>query len=1019
MQAFDVVSDKIKRHLERKQVTYPLDYYLNEILPQGGKPFVENLMKYGCTEKGDRLRMPLWFQEYAELLGDFRVSHTLTFGCSQLGKAQPLDAKVLTPTGWRLMGELAAGDSVIAGDGTATTVIQVFPQGVKDIYKVILDDGSSTECCNDHLWLTQTNDDRRRKVKNLELQPGATRQRDWEPMPDRSRPGKVKTLKEIRETLNVAKANGDLKLSRIGSTVSNHSLPVVKPIQFTKSELPINPYLLGILLGDGYLRTDSICFSTIDPEIVQSVSEMIGSGLSVRHLSRCDYRITSDLRGYHLRRGCHTLMESLNQMGLTGKKSHQKFIPDDYMTASIEDRVALLQGLMDTDGTIANAKSASLSYCSGSFLLISQLRDLVLSLGGLVNPIRSRYPSYTYNGEKRIGAISYNINFRLPNEIEPFKLKRKLKLCRHHDLRKHHRYIKDIAYVGKKEAQCILIDHPSHLYVTDDYIVTHNTLAHTLLNVNTLCTTGLNTVWFYASRESRDGNCAEQFIPAALHWIANVEREKGIQLRSDRDRNLTSRFQIGGATAIFSYTSTSKTSPQRAGVAAVGGAAASVTGNVLFLEERSQMLPGTADPLPRRLDAGKIPTRPIRELGTPGGGLGIEQGLDECRHQFYPHVTCPNCQSLIKLNPKGCLLKQVKGKYLSESGRPVEWHCKDSSNRIDSAYIACYKCNSELTKLAIEQARYYCLNTGVSLRDYLDSLPTDRIAISALRHKVAISISPLLRDVPYNLAAQIIRDGLTCVSTNDWQQQGLGLPSENLSTGITKEKIRDAIEASRPEGSPDFVLAGIDQGRAEDWLVVTEYYLPKDSSLTPIEQANQTIRKIVFASDINRSEIGNYLMKYGVQFGLADSEPDRTSMLKIADRTCLALADQKTTLLDAVKEAVVKDGGNEYPCWFIRNNRFQDEVLNIFLNVAWDGEICARLPRSWKEHLNSQFNYKSPVLHLTAPSIDVQTMKWVRGKNNIDDLFYAMVFCEAAFYIQLNQYLEGLRRPSLAWLNNL
>lgn len=548
---------------------------------------------------------------------------------------------------------------------------------------------------------------------------------------------------------------------------------------------------------------------------------------------------------------------------------------------------------------------------------------------------------------------------------------------------------------------------------------TGKTLANTLLNINTVITTGLNTVWFYASRESRDLNCAEQFLPAAMHWIDNVERDKGIKLRTERDRDLTSRFQIGGATAMFSYTSTSKASPQRAGLASVGGAAASLTANLLFLEERSQMLPGTADPLPRRLDAGKIPTRPIRELGTPGGGLGIEQGFEDCRHHFYPHTNCSKCKTLVKLNPKGCLLKSVKGKYLNESGRAVEWYYKDVTNKVETAYIACTHCQHELDREALQKARYYCLNTGISLRDYLDSLPTQPNIIASLRHKVAISISPLTRDVPYNLAAQLIQSGLTAVSTSDWQQQSLGLPSENLSTGITKEKIRDAIIASRPEGSPDFVLAGVDQGRSEDWLIVVEYYLPKDSSLTPIEQANQTIRNVVFASDVNRSEIAGHLLKYGVSFGLADSEPDRTSMLKLADKTALALADQKATLMDAVKEATVKDGGNEYPCWFIRNNRFQDEVLNIFLNIAYDGEICARLPRSWKDKLKVQHDYRSPILHLTAPSIDVHTMKWQRGRGNVDDLFYAMVFCEAAFYIHFSQHLETLKRPSLSWLSAL
>ena len=86
MLASDLIANKIELHLAKKQIVYPLSYYLNEIIPMGGKPFVENLIKYGCTEKGDRLNLPLWVMEYAELLGDFRVSHILTTGAAQCGK---------------------------------------------------------------------------------------------------------------------------------------------------------------------------------------------------------------------------------------------------------------------------------------------------------------------------------------------------------------------------------------------------------------------------------------------------------------------------------------------------------------------------------------------------------------------------------------------------------------------------------------------------------------------------------------------------------------------------------------------------------------------------------------------------------------------------------------------------------------------------------------------------------------------------------------------------------------------
>lgn len=150
------------------------------------------------------------------------------------GKAQPLDAKLLTPTGWSRMGDIQVGDHVISQDGTPTVVTGVFPQGTKSIYRVVFSDGSTTECCDEHLWLTKNANERQR-----------------------NKAGKVRSLQEIRNS--VLCHNG---------TRRNHHIPMCEPISFEQdNELPLDPYLLGVLLGDGSFR-HQLKISTADQEII-------------------------------------------------------------------------------------------------------------------------------------------------------------------------------------------------------------------------------------------------------------------------------------------------------------------------------------------------------------------------------------------------------------------------------------------------------------------------------------------------------------------------------------------------------------------------------------------------------------------------------------------------------------------------------------------------------------------------------------------------------------------------------
>lgn len=509
------------------------------------------------------------------------------------------------------------------------------------------------------------------------------------------------------------------------------------------------------------------------------------------------------------------------------------------------------------------------------------------------------------------------------------------------------------------------------------------TLFHSLLLSYCLTNGGLNTLWSYDLQLSRDIQVPSNFRPVIERWM----KAKGIKKVNNDAKNNTI-YQVSGATAQFVYVSTSKVK-EGEGSAAAGGIAVGVSRDILFKEERSQYPPGAADPLNRRLDAGRLPSRPIRELGTPGGGNGIEAEIEVADYQFYPHYKCSVCGVSAPLHPKGCLLKKYQGEYLSKTGRPLNWHVDDDNKTV----FACSNCGAYLNDETRKSAYFKCLKTGITLREFLDKLPFEE---PSERIKAGIILSPLLRIRSPSLPSEMVEEGLNTFNTEDWQQQVLGLPSESNSTAVTLEMFKVAIGKPRITTKADITIAGGDQGRSEDWLWVCEYYLPKDDNLSIAQIIEQTTRHVLFGGDIMRGEVPDTLKYLGVNFGLYDNEPDRSSIAQLCDVTCLEMADQKTGLVDAVSEGIVRDGGSEYPCWKIRNEKFLKQVLSSFLLEKF------HLPPEWEKWVGNK-SERSPMLHLTSPSFNPATGKWKRGKNNLDDLYYAAMFCEAAFFIWMTQ----------------
>jgi len=364
-------------------------------------------------------------------------------GYAGTGKAQPLHSKILTPNGWTTMGEIKPGDSVISGDGNPTNVMGVFPQGIREIFKVEFSDGSSTECCGEHLWTVKNYINRNYRNKK-----GDKVDRPWSIMP--------------------LDALHDLKyLDRL-----NYNIPLVGMIEYNNIEdLLVDPYLMGLLLGDECIsQHHAVNFSSIDAELVEAVDELAPDGCT---FSKYSTSSSGHVEGRIVFKGGikNPLLESNRFLGIQGLDSKNKFIPDVYLRSKSINRIALLQGLLDTDG---NCSKTNLTYSTSSKKLRDNVIELVRSLGGIAT-WSSKLPRYTYKDRNLTGSIAFTVFINLPADIKPFRLKRKVQAYKYHTKYTPVRYITNIATVGKMECQCIMVDHPDHLYVTDDFIVTHNT----------------------------------------------------------------------------------------------------------------------------------------------------------------------------------------------------------------------------------------------------------------------------------------------------------------------------------------------------------------------------------------------------------------------------------------------------------------------------------------------------------------------------------------------------------------
>lgn len=374
------------------------------------------------------------------------------------GKANRNGTLVRTLNGWTPIEQLKVGDKVMGETGEFHNVTGVYPQGLKDIYRFTFRDGRTIDACKDHLWF----------VKYCPKGTG------------------FHIRKEVLSTAELLEFQENIK-----SRLTRFYIPVIENRVYEPNvDLPIDPYLLGVLLGDANIRTSRIVIEKPLEDLHDVIDDILNkNGIVHRRVVYFKQQKKANGEIYEkkiiqtvINRNAGNIanikfFDELDRMGLLGKLSSTKYIPDVYMTAGTEQRLELVRGLMDTDGYPRKNGGFEIGFVSEK--LSVQTRELLFSLGCSVK-MYMKIPKFTYRGERRIGQEYYRMSVRSRNTSELFKIPSKRNRARTGTQysRDFHLRIERIEKLPEQDyATCISVDNPTRLYIAENYIVTHNTLC--------------------------------------------------------------------------------------------------------------------------------------------------------------------------------------------------------------------------------------------------------------------------------------------------------------------------------------------------------------------------------------------------------------------------------------------------------------------------------------------------------------------------------------------------------------
>lgn len=353
--------------------------------------------------------------------------------------------------------DIEVGDSVFDENGMPTKVLGVFPQGMQHAYEVTFKDGTSVVCNDEHLWAARTVTAHHKGY-----------------------PYRVHTLSDM-----VARGIVSVRQSgpRRGLRLYRWYVPCGKAVERDAVDFKLDPYVVGVLLGDGCLRDPQLSVSSNDEFVVSKVSSLLDAAGYERNEHNYTWHFLrqnpTSRNKFIMTRELVDLLPDGSQ--LAGHKSLDRRIPFEYFLGSIEQRYALLQGLMDTDGCITGNGRLNCSFATNNRLLANDVRQLAASLGihtTLTCQVRDDgvHANPEYEVYFIISDDDKHMLFTLPRHLE------KIDKFRRSD-RKFNKHYDDICITDVKdlhaeyEMTCLYVDSPSHLFqVTENHIVTHNTM---------------------------------------------------------------------------------------------------------------------------------------------------------------------------------------------------------------------------------------------------------------------------------------------------------------------------------------------------------------------------------------------------------------------------------------------------------------------------------------------------------------------------------------------------------------
>lgn len=448
------------------------------------------------------------------------------------GKLLALDTPIFTPEGWRTMGELCVGDRVYDEQGQPCNVTAIFDEWPERAYRMRFNDSSEIVCGGEHQWVTW--DGNARKAFNRSEKVGKSAlPADWPTWRSGSRRNchgpEVRTSDEIAGSLNIAQGH-------------NHSIPVCSPIELPDADLPIDPYVFGIWLGDGNATTANI--TTADAEVLDEVE---AAGYAVK-------RVPSTPYGYRIGGTGHTrdaatgqmtanssLESELKRLGVMG----DKHCPDLYLYSSAAQRLAVLQGLMDSDGCASGEGKGTVEFCNTNPELAGAVMWLARSLGQKARLGVGRATLYG----KDCGP-KYRVTWR--PTIPVFRLRRKLDripLDSAQFTRSLHRFIVAMDQVPVQPMRCITVDSTHHLYLAGSALIpTHNSVVG--------CRESIRCALVFPGSRNMVARLKSTELEASTHVTFRREM-RAIGLVKDRDYKFNSNkntyYWTNGSETVFSH----------------------------------------------------------------------------------------------------------------------------------------------------------------------------------------------------------------------------------------------------------------------------------------------------------------------------------------------------------------------------------------------------------------------------------------------------------------------------------